>query len=224
MNFFYEIKNVSYRGCHLIFFGLIIIILLIILFVINLNNNTINAYDNFNNIQNNKLILYYTTQNNDYHNIITIWNNFKKTYPHVITETIDCSTSKCKINKLPTIIYFKNNTPILYNRKLSVNNLHQFINNKTNKINNNKINNKKLVLYHTNWCGHCKNFLPIWKQFVNNNPKIKTEDIECSDNKNKNKCANIEGFPTIILFNDEKQIQYDGERTIDGLMDFFNKN
>ena len=40
----------------------------------------------------------------------------------------------------------------------------------------------KLVLYYTNWCGHSKNFLPIWeqiKQTASENNIYVTEQYDC---------------------------------------------
>ena len=234
MDFFSEIKNASYRNCHLIIFGLIIILLLIFLFVINLNNNINNAVEPFDGT-NNKLVLYYTSWCGWSQQFLPIWNEFKNKYPNIITETIECSNNNCQtIKGYPTIIYYKNGVPQLYTGNRTVTDLYQFVVNQNNQQNddtfddNNKTNdnNKKndtkntLVLYHAEWCGHCKNFLPTWREFVKQHPEIKTEDIECSNNK----CENIEGFPTVILFKDNQQIQYNGERTIDGLYNFIQKN
>jgi thiol-disulfide isomerase/thioredoxin len=235
MKFFYEIKNASYRNCHLIIFGLIIIILLIFLFVINSNNNTNNADEQFDDISNNKLVLYYASWCEWSQQFLPIWEIFKQKYPEIITETIECKNNNCTtIKGYPTIIYYKNNTPLLYTGNRTVDDLYQFVvnqnsqdiddtYNENNNIKNNNTN-KKIVLYHAEWCGHCKNFLPVWKQFVKQYPEINVEDIECSNEGNKSKCANIEGFPTVILFKDDQQIQYNGERTIDGLLNFVQNN
>jgi thiol-disulfide isomerase/thioredoxin len=233
MNFFYEIKNASYRNCHLIIFGLIIIILLIFLFVINSNNNINNAEhrnESFDDISNNKLVLYYTSWCGWSQKFLPIWNDFKQKYPEIITETIECSDNqKCtNIKGYPTIIYYINGSPLLYTGNRTVDDLYQFVQKNSNKDDTfneptKEVNtNKKIVLYHADWCGHCKNFLPVWKQFVNQHPEINTEDIECSNNKTK--CANIEGYPTVILFNGDQQIQFNGERTIDALYNFVNNN
>jgi len=230
MIFFYEIKNASYQHCHLIIFGLIIIALLIFLFMINLNNNTINAkeyHETFNDINNNKLVLYYASWCKWSQQILPIWNDFKHKYPEIITEIIECTNNNncANIKSYPTILYYKNGSPLLYTGNRSVDDLYQFVlnnNDSLNKhVNESNTNNKKLILYHANWCGHCKHFLPVWKQFVEKHPEINTEDIECS---NDSKCANIEGFPTVILFKGDQQIQYNGERTIDALYNFVNNN
>ena len=232
MKFFYEIKDASYRNCHLLIFGLIIILLLIFLFVINLNNNTNNAdpiKENYDNINDNKLVLYFASWCGWSQKFLPVWEEFKQKHPEISTDTIECTNNnKCiTIKGYPTIIYYKNGSPLLYTGNRTVNDLFQFVQNQNeiNQNNNIKVkNNKKIVLYHAEWCGHCKHFLPIWKQFVKQYPEITTEDIECSNDANKNKCANIEGFPTVILFKDGQQTQYNGERTIDGLYNFVQNN
>jgi len=242
MNFFYEIKNASYRNCHLIIFGLIIIILLIFLFVINSNNNRNNAYNYIEKFidNDNKLVLYYASWCGWSQQFLPIWEDFKKKHPEINTDTIECTNNnKCTtIKGYPTIIYYKNNAPLLYTGNRTIDDLYQFVINQNesnekdnnekddnkNTKNNTNNTNKKIILYHANWCGHCKNFLPTWQQFVKEHPEINAEDIECSNEENKNKCANIEGFPTVILFKDDQQIQYNGERTIDALYNFVQNN
>jgi thiol-disulfide isomerase/thioredoxin len=234
MNFFYEIKDASYRNCHLIIFGLIILLLLILLFVVNLNKNTNNALrpeENYQNINDNKLVLYYASWCGWSQKFLPVWKQFQEQHPEIITDTIECTNNnKCTtIQGYPTIIYYKNGQPRLYNGDRSLDDLYKFVQNQINEnkddTNYNKDNIKtKLVLYHAEWCGHCKNFLPVWKQFVQQHPEISTEDIECSNDANKSKCANIEGFPTVVLIKDNQQIKYNGERTIDGLYNFVQNN
>ena len=254
MDFISKIKDISYHNCHLLIFGLIFILLLIFLFVINMNNNTNNAvynnYDNknanenYDNVNNNKLILYYASWCGWSQKFLPVWDDFKKQHPDVSTDMIECTNnSSCgNIKGYPTIIYYKNGNPIIYTGDRSINDLYSFVQNQINNNGsqavddlyqvNNKINTqddigyskKTLVLYHADWCGHCKHFLPVWKKFVSQYPNIKTDSIECSNEANKAKCANIEGFPTVLLYVDGKPIQYNGDRTIDGLYNFVQNN
>ena len=43
----------------------------------------------------------------------------------------------------------------------------------------------KYVLFHTNWCGHCRKFLPFWNEVKDLNPSVFFESIECDTEKNK---------------------------------------
>lgn len=77
-----------------------------------------------------------------------------------------------------------------------------------------------IILYYTNWCGHSRNFLPIWDDFVRRNSQnIRAIKIDCEANKDK--CTNVQGFPTVKLHRaDGKVVDYQGPRSIDGLEAF----
>jgi thiol-disulfide isomerase/thioredoxin len=86
---------------------------------------------------------------------------------------------------------------------------------------------KRIILYHANWCGYCKRFIPEWdklkeiieaekldikldkyeEQEIEKNPKL------LGDNK-------IQGWPTIVIEVDNKSSYYDGQRTAEALLDF----
>ena len=82
---------------------------------------------------------------------------------------------------------------------------------------------KKLVYFHMNGCGYCKEFTPEWEKFVqgyNGNLKLqKIERKEAGDTLLQK--YKINGFPTVLLL-DENGVhkQYDGERTQAGLEQF----
>ena len=80
----------------------------------------------------------------------------------------------------------------------------------------------KFVLYYAPWCGHSKNFLPIWDNFkktMKNNPKVKIIKINCDETNECDK-KNVPGFPTCILYKKGKEIQFNGERTLKSLNSF----
>lgn len=90
------------------------------------------------------------------------------------------------------------------------------------------VNSKEIVLYHAEWCGHCKKFTPLWDNFVAQinehkddiknkyNVVITAKDYEETDPENKELIAekNIAGFPTIHI-NDR---EYKGERDISAIV------
>ena len=96
-----------------------------------------------------------------------------------------------------------------------------------------KINyNTSLSLYYANWCGHCNKFKPTWEQIKNqlNNSNINVLTIDCSGDSNDtsiNKTPNgteLEGFPTIILSKNNKDIIYNGERNASSILNFIKQN
>jgi len=108
---------------------------------------------------------------------------------------------------------------------------------KNNDIVNNLFKNvigKKptIVLYFADWCGHCKNLKPIWKDTMDNlplqqitNPKNDNEinnlkkyiiALEASS-YDKDKCENVDqnvqGFPTINYYPENGEVEsYEDER------------
>ena len=88
-------------------------------------------------------------------------------------------------------------------------------------------NTKKLVYFYMDSCGHCKNFTPIWDQFSKSNDSgVTTYKVERSNAQDKLEKYNINGFPTVLLLNEnnDKIKEFNGERTIEGLQSFVNAN
>jgi protein disulfide-isomerase A4 len=79
----------------------------------------------------------------------------------------------------------------------------------------------KITLYHANWCGHCKRFMPTWNAlkdvFSKNN--IQYEEYEDTENEIEVQNAGVEGFPTIRITNDTgEEYDYNGDRSADGIL------
>ncbi len=81
---------------------------------------------------------------------------------------------------------------------------------------------KWVVLYHAEWCGHCKNFMPEWIKFQHNNGcGVKCAAVESAVMDELEKKPTIEGFPTIKLYDNTQEIgQYEGERTAQALTSY----
>lgn len=86
---------------------------------------------------------------------------------------------------------------------------------------------QSLVLFHVDWCHHCKAILPIWQKFEaahNGKTKINVSNINCEQNPHIAKRFNLEGFPTILyLENGAIKETYSGDRTLDALTEFLKK-
>lgn len=88
--------------------------------------------------------------------------------------------------------------------------------------------NLSLVLYYASWCGHSRTFMPIWsklKQKYANDSRISIKTYQC-DGADKGVCdaSQLEGYPTIRLLQGNQLIkEYEGMRTIDGLVNFIEK-
>lgn len=78
---------------------------------------------------------------------------------------------------------------------------------------------KKVMLFHAEWCGHCVDFKPTWekltKYFKDNN--IEYIDYEAS-NKDIMDEYSIKGFPTIKIQTKNNISDYNGTRDYDSIL------
>lgn len=66
-----------------------------------------------------------------------------------------------------------------------------------------------IELYHADWCSHCVNFMPVWKEIIKNSSVKTTSFKDGSFNNPK-----VSGYPTLII-NGEV---YEGPRTYDSII------
>jgi thiol-disulfide isomerase/thioredoxin len=91
----------------------------------------------------------------------------------------------------------------------------------------------EIMLFHTDWCPHCKTAKPEWEQVkaefdgkqVNGRNIIFT-DVNCTnespDVERMMNAYKIEGYPTIKLIKDNQIIDFDAKPTKDTLKQFIN--
>merc|ERR1719422_2983544 len=80
-----------------------------------------------------------------------------------------------------------------------------------------------LVEFYAPWCGHCKQLAPTWDKLGEKFKDSETVVIaKMHSTANELEDVKVQGFPTIKLFKkgDNKVIDYNGERTLDGLVKF----
>jgi len=93
---------------------------------------------------------------------------------------------------------------------------------------NNNNNTPKIINFNTSWCYWSKKLQPVWDELTENmkNKNIQCIDLKCDLDENKETCEkyNVQGFPTIKLIVDNKVIDYEGDRSLDNLSKFIEKN
>ena len=92
-----------------------------------------------------------------------------------------------------------------------------------NQNENENENNKKLVLFYAPWCGASQTFLPIWNRLDEDfNTEIYNVDLE--ENKQISESFNIQYLPTLYLVNGSNRLLYEGDRSYEDLVQFYNSN
>jgi len=92
-------------------------------------------------------------------------------------------------------------------------------------------NQNTFTMYYADWCGHCKKIKPEFENFMKTGP-LTVNGTTCqirmvSPEKEPGAAAGkpIKGFPTFLMETTNGQIiEYQGERTTQGFLEFINKN
>lgn len=90
--------------------------------------------------------------------------------------------------------------------------------------------NAEFTMYYVDWCPHCKNAKPIFKDFMGsgsvsvNGKQVACKMIEAEQDPESVKGLNIKGYPTFMLNKGGDVIEYNGPRTADGWMGFLKQN
>ena len=205
-----------------------------------------NTNESFKNTQENKVKVYNfnTSWCGHSKSFQPVWNKFTEsigTNDNIVTIDAKCDTNindnlvkKYNIEGYPTVVIDNGKTFIKYSGERSVNSLRKAVN--LLNINDNIIANSnhrcggqkpiqdktKIYNFNTSWCGHSKNFQPVWDKFaesINSNDNILTIDAKCDTNINNAlvKKYNIDGYPTIVIDNGSTVVKYSGERSVNGL-------
>ena len=83
------------------------------------------------------------------------------------------------------------------------------------------------VLFYAPWCEHCKKFIPEYvkasKYAEEKKLDVKFAKIDSARSQNITGEFKVEGFPSLFLVNKTEKYFYEGERTKDGIIKFFNR-
>jgi len=82
-----------------------------------------------------------------------------------------------------------------------------------------------MILYYAEWCGHCQTMKPEWNKVVKklkkNNNNVNIAEIESNHIDNLVNKPTIQGFPTIKMYNNGKEVaNFEDERVADKMENF----
>jgi len=87
-----------------------------------------------------------------------------------------------------------------------------------------KENKIELVNFYAPWCGHSKQFMPLFNKIKSHlKNRINVYSLNCDENVSQCNRHNIEGFPTLKLFVNDESIEYNGPRDFNGIIEFVNQ-
>jgi thiol-disulfide isomerase/thioredoxin len=90
----------------------------------------------------------------------------------------------------------------------------------------------ELYFFHTTWCPHCKKAMPIWEKIKGKyNNKVMNDSVlifkdvngdeeEYIDDFEKKYKTEIDGYPTILMVQKDKILEYDGKPNYTSLSKF----
>lgn len=91
-----------------------------------------------------------------------------------------------------------------------------------------KSNDKQLVLFFADWCGHCKKIKPDWEEVSKQVGHDKMLQVNVGNGTEEEKTImneyDVKGFPTIIIFENGKPKGPFESRDKDSLLNFFSSN
>ena len=86
----------------------------------------------------------------------------------------------------------------------------------------------KLLFFYADWCHHCKQFKPVWKESESEleNLNVEHQQLNGDNNKELVQKYKITGYPTVLLINNlnNENVEFEGPRTKEGLISFVKKN
>ena len=88
---------------------------------------------------------------------------------------------------------------------------------------------KSVVICKADWCGHCKQAAPEFQKLVDASPiTLKNGSVanvtmlDADADKDKLAGYKVRGYPTILINNGADPIEYPGDRTYTGVIEYLN--
>ena len=83
---------------------------------------------------------------------------------------------------------------------------------------------KRLVVIHAQWCGHCTELLKdggVWDGVKAKLPGVSVEELDEASDPETIQQLNVTSFPSICVLDGNKSVaHFDGDRTVDSIVEF----
>jgi hypothetical protein len=86
-----------------------------------------------------------------------------------------------------------------------------------------------VVICKAEWCGHCKSAAPEFKKLVDASPirlsngkQANVTMLDADADKGALSAYKVRGYPTILINNGANPMEYPGERTYEGVVEYLN--
>ncbi|KAF9586751.1 hypothetical protein BGW38_000002 [Lunasporangiospora selenospora] len=77
------------------------------------------------------------------------------------------------------------------------------------------------IEYYAPWCGHCKALAPVWELLAEElQGKVNVGKVDCTKNEDICRKNPVPGFPTLLLHQYGRSIEFRKKRTPEGLIEF----
>lgn len=84
-----------------------------------------------------------------------------------------------------------------------------------------------IMLFKAEWCGHCKNFTPVWnslQQMDEFKNKFNFITFDSKENKTEFEEYKVNEYPTLMVKKDENNLdEYNGPREMEHMIEFLNQ-
>jgi protein disulfide-isomerase-like protein len=87
------------------------------------------------------------------------------------------------------------------------------------------VSRPSMVLFYAPWCPHCKSMMDDWDKLQEQaGSEVEVVKVNCDEKPEMAEQYDVKGFPTIILFKEGKQVNFEGSRNLDNFLEFLRNN